>query len=121
MGGRREVRERDWSGQRGQKIVLCAMDAEIEVGTVVEVDTLLRMGSIATQIDNKVARNLSGKQGAMCLFDESKRHVDPGGDTGAGNDASIAHKEHRLLDLGTCVTTAEERRCLPVCGTAPTI
>src|SRR5215467_10698474 len=112
MGCSSELRERDWGSKGSEQIVLSAMDARVQVGTVVEVDTLLRMGSIATQIDNKVARNLSGQQGTMRLFDESQRHVDTGGDPRACNDTSITHEEHRLLDLGAQVTTAEEWRCL---------
>src|SRR5204863_1763160 len=67
--------------------ILHAMNAGMQMRAEVEVDAALFVCAVAPQVDDHLARDLRRHERTFVLLDERERHVDPGGDAGAGDDA----------------------------------
>ena len=58
-------------------IILNFMNKWIKMSPVIQVNGLLAISVVSTQINNHFARNLSGQYGTMMLFENREAHINP--------------------------------------------
>lgn len=92
------------------------MDTRVRVRAVVEIDALLLMMSIASQVDHHFAGHFCRNQGTVVSFDESQGHVDSRGNSGAGDDSPILHEKAVRKNLRWRVEFLQFLCALPMGG-----
>src|SRR5687767_10662410 len=82
------------------EVLLHLMNPRAQVRLVVEIDAVLVVGAVATQVDDHFASHFAGDHGTRILLDERERHVDPRGDPGARDDAFVDDEQPVADDPG---------------------
>src|ERR1700690_2878312 len=85
---------------------------------VVEIDALLRMMSIAPQVDHHLARHFCRDQRTVVSLDESQSHIDSGRDPRTTDDAPIFADKAVLKDLRARAEFLQFRGAFPMGGAA---
>src|SRR3954464_9841461 len=88
---------------------------------MVQVNAFLPLVSVAPQVYHQLARDACRHARTVVLLDQVQRHVDPGGDSGAGRNAPIVDEQTIADHLGAWIFLLHLVHSLPVCGAAPTI
>src|SRR6266850_5280139 len=93
----------------------------MQVGAMIEVDALLPLVAVATQVDDHLARHRGCHPRTVVLLDEVERHVDARCDTGAGSDAAILHEKAVAHHFCARIPLLQLVHPLPVRGAAAAV